>query len=424
MANKDEIRLAGETNPFRAAQQQFDRAADRLALDDRTRAILRVPRRELVVNFPVEMDDGSCNMYQGFRIQHNVSRGPAKGGIRYHPSASLDEVRALAMWMTWKCAVVEIPFGGAKDGVAVNPKILSRQELENLTRRYAAEISVLIGPERDIPAPDVGTNEQIMAWIMDTFSMHRGYSVPAVVTGKPVTIGGTRGRSNATSAGLVHLIELAVDRMGMELNNARVAVQGVGNVGLGAMELLAERGVRVVAASNSSSGIYNTAGLDVQGIVSAVAERTPLTDLPDVDQITNDELIAADVDILVPAAVEGQITSANAERVKARIVAEGANGPTTPEAEAMLLDRGIVVLPDILANAGGVTVSYFEWVQDLQGFFWSAGEIESRLVSMLSAAFDQVWDLHEREDCDLRAAAYLLAVKRVAEATEIRGIYP
>ena len=424
MAIKETTRPAGETNPYRAAQYQFDQAADRLGLNDRTRAILRVPRRELVVNFPVEMDDGSCNMFHGYRIQHNVNRGPAKGGIRYHPSASLDEVRALAMWMTWKCAVVDIPFGGAKGGVAVDPKLLSPQELENLTRRYAAEISILIGPERDIPAHDVGTNAQIMAWIMDTFSMHRGYSVPAVVTGKPVAIGGTKGRSNATSAGLIHLIELSAAQTGLELQGARVAVQGVGNLGLGAMELLAARGAKVVAASNSRGGVFNAAGLDIAAIRSAVAERASPGDLPDVDRITNEELIAADVDILVPAALEGQITSANAGSVKARLVAEGANGPTTPEGEAILLDRGIMVLPDILANAGGVTVSYFEWVQDLQGFFWSSDEIETRLVNMLKTAFDQVWDLHEREDCDLRGAAYMLAVKRVAQATEIRGIYP
>ena len=424
MAIQETTRLAGETNPFRAAQRQFDRAADRLALDDRMRAILRVPRRELVVNFPVEMDGGSCRMYRGYRIQHNVSRGPAKCRIRYHPSASLDEVRALAMWMTWKCAVVEIPFGGAKGGVTVDPKPLSRRELENLTRRYAAEISVLIGPESDIPAPDVGTDEQIMAWLMDTFSMHRGYSVPAVATGKPVAIGGTRGRSNATATGLIHLIELAVAHLGIELPGARVAVQGAGNVGLGAMELLVQHGARVVAASNSLGGAYNRAGLDIPRVKATVRERAPLGDLPDVDRITNDELLAADVDILVPAALEGQITSANAGSIKARLVAEGANGPTTPEAESMLLDRGIMVLPDILANAGGVTVSYFEWVQDLQGFFWSADEINSRLVRMLSTAFDQVWDLHEREGCDLRSAAYMLAVGRVAEATQIRGIYP
>ena len=355
MAIKEKTRLAGETNPYRAAQHQFYQAADRLGLNDRTGAILRVPRRELVVNFPVEMDDGSCNMFQGYRIQHNVNRGPAKGGIRYHPSASLDEVRALAMWMTWQCAVVEIPFGRAKGGVAVDPKLLSPRELENLTRRYAAEISILIGPESDIPAPDVGTNDQIMAWIMawimDTFSMHRGYSVPAVVTGKPVAIGGTKGRSNANSAGLIHLIELAAARTGFELQGARVAVQGAGNVGLGAMELLAARGAKVVAASNSRGGVYNAAGLDISRIRAAVAERASLGDLPDVDRITNDELIAADIDILIPAALEGQITS---------------------------------------ANAGGVTVSYFEWVQDLQGFFWSSEEIETRLVNMLQTAFDQV----------------------------------
>jgi len=416
--------LADEANPYLAAQRQFDDAADRVGLSERVRAILRVPRRELLVNFPVEMDDGGTRMFQGYRVQHNITRGPAKGGIRYHPATDLDEVRALAMWMTWKCAVVQIPFGGAKGGVSVDPKLLSIEELENLTRRYAAEIAVLIGPESDIPAPDVGTNPQVMAWIMDTYSMHRGYSVPAVVTGKPVAIGGSEGRSNATSAGLVHAIDLAARRTGLELDGCRVAVQGVGNVGLGAIDLLARRGARIVAASNSRGGAHKAAGLDVAVLRRFAEEGLPLADLPDSEPISNAELLEADVDLLVPSAVEGQITSVNASRVRARMIAEGANGPVTPDGEDILLDGGTIVLPDILANAGGVTVSYFEWVQDLQGFFWTEVEIKARLERMMGAAFERVWDLHESEDCSLRGAAYVLAVRRVAEATETRGVFP
>jgi glutamate dehydrogenase (NAD(P)+) len=415
---------ADEANPYLAAQRQFDEAADLVGLSERVRAILRVPRRELLVNFPVEMDDGGTRMFQGYRVQHNITRGPAKGGIRYHPATDLDEVRALAMWMTWKCAVVQIPFGGAKGGVSVDPKLLSIQELENLTRRYAAEIAVLIGPESDIPAPDVGTNPQVMAWIMDTYSMHRGYSVPAVVTGKPVAIGGSEGRSNATSAGLVHAIDLAAARTGLDLAGCSVAVQGVGNVGIGAVDMLAQRGARIVAASNSGGGAHNASGLDVAKLRRFAEEGVPLADLPDSEPISNAELLEADVDLLVPAALEGQITSANAGRVRARMIAEGANGPVTPDGEEILLDGGAIVLPDILANAGGVTVSYFEWVQDLQGFFWTETEIQARLERMMGAAFERVWDLHEEQDCSLRSAAYVLAVGRVAEATEIRGIFP
>ena len=413
-----------DDNPFEAALYQFDSAADRLGLDARLRAVLRQPRRELSVNFPVEMDDGTISMFHGYRVQHNVARGPAKGGIRYSLKATLDEVRALAMWMTWKCAVVEIPFGGAKGGVEVDPKQLSLRELENLTRRYTTEISVLIGPESDIPAPDIGTDDQTMAWIMDTYSMGKGYSVPAVVTGKPVSIGGSRGRSTATSMGIVHVVECAAAKLGFELEGATVAVQGTGNVGMGAIENLANRGARIVAASNSRGGAYDASGLDPIRVRAAVKEGVPLSELPGVDAISNEELLAADVDILVPAAMEGQITGRNAVDVRARLIAEGANGPVTPVAEEILLDAGTFIIPDILANAGGVTVSYFEWVQDLQGLFWSDVEIGNRLSSMMRQAFETVWDVHERDDCDLRSAAYSVAVGRVAEATRIRGIYP
>lgn len=413
-----------EQNPFDAALYQFDTAAERLSLDDRLRSMLRKPRRELTVNFPVEMDDGTVSMFRGYRVQHNVHRGPAKGGIRYSSSVALDEVRALAMLMTWKCAVVDLPFGGAKGGVQVEPRALSRRELENLTRRYATEIAVLIGPESDIPAPDMGTNSQVMAWIMDTISMHHGYSIPAVVTGKPVSIGGSRGRLTATSAGLVRVIVEAAAKLGINLEGATVAVQGAGNVGMGAVEFLTEVGARVVAVSDRTGGAFNSRGLDSDRVRAAVGELMPLGDMPGVDAITNSELLTLDVDILVPAAIEGQITSRNAGSVRAKLIAEGANGPVTPRGEEILLDAGSVIAPDILANAGGVGVSYFEWVQDLQGFFWTHSQISERLASMMRRAFGEVWDLHIQEDCDLRTAAYMLAIGRVAEAASVRGLYP
>ncbi len=413
-----------DLNPYEAALYRFDAAAERLGLEDRLRLILRKPRRELTVNFPVEMDDGAVRMFRGYRVQHNLHRGPAKGGIRYSPSAALDEVRALAMLMTWKCAVVDVPFGGAKGGVQVEPKDLSLRELEKLTRRYATEIAILIGPESDIPAPDMGTNSQVMAWIMDTISMHYGYSIPAVVTGKPVSIGGSRGRSTATSAGLVHVVVEAAGKLGIDLEGATVAVQGAGNVGMGAIDILAGMNARVVAVSDSQGGAINSHGLDVDRVRAAAGEGMPLGEMPGVDAITNAELLALDVDILVPAAIEGQITSRNAGAVKARLIAEGANGPITPAGEEILLDAGSVIAPDILANAGGVGVSYFEWVQDLQGFFWTDAEISNRLASMMRRAFGEVWELHLREDCDLRTAAYVLAIGRVAEAASVRGLYP
>ena len=421
---RSETGRSTDDNPYEAALFQFESAAERLGLENRLRSILRKPRRELTVNFPVEMDDGTVGMFRGYRVQHNVHRGPAKGGIRYSPMAALDEVRALAMLMTWKCAVVEIPFGGAKGGVEVDPKVLSLRELEKLTRRYATEISVLIGPERDIPAPDVGTDPQIMAWIMDTVSMHHGYSIPAVVTGKPVSIGGSRGRADATSAGLVHVIVSAASKLGIEIEGAIVAVQGSGNVGMGTFEILAAMGARIVAISNSRGGAFNRRGLDVDRVRAAVGERTPLGEIAGADAVTNAELLALDVDILIPAAMEGEITSRNAGAVRARLIAEGANGPITPLAEEILVDAGTVIVPDILANAGGVGVSYFEWVQDLQGFFWTDAEIKARLAGMMRKAFDDVWDLHETEHCDLRTAAYMLAIGRVAEAASVRGLYP
>ncbi|MBM4437018.1 MAG: Glu/Leu/Phe/Val dehydrogenase [Actinobacteria bacterium] len=410
--------------PYETALQQFDQAAERLDLEEHIRAILRLCKRELVVNFPVEMDGGSTRMFTGYRVHHNVTRGPAKGGIRFHPSADLDEVRALAMWMTWKCAVVNLPYGGAKGGVRVDPTTLSRAELENLTRRYATEISILIGPERDIPAPDVGTNAQIMAWIMDTISMHRGHSVPAVVTGKPVAVGGSLGRSLATSRGMLVITLDALRRQGRSPEGLTVAIQGAGNVGLGAAKLYSEAGFRVVAICSSGGGVYNPHGLNLAALERHLATARHVPGFTGGDMITNAELLALDVDVLAPSAIEGQITGTNAVRIRAALVVEGANGPTTPEADRILADRGVVVLPDILANAGGVTVSYFEWVQDLQQFFWSESEINERMARLLRNAAQEVWAIAERERITLREAAYLVAIARVAEATRARGVYP
>jgi glutamate dehydrogenase (NAD(P)+) len=409
---------------YEVAHRQFDRAADLLHLDPGMRAVLREPKRELTVNFPVQMDDGSIRVFKGFRVQHNNARGPAKGGIRYHPDVGLDEVRALAMWMTWKCAVVKVPYGGAKGAVVCDPKVMSQRELERLTRRYATEISVLIGPESDIPAPDVNTNAQTMAWIMDTYSMHRGYSIPGVVTGKPLSIGGSEGRADATGRGAVFCVEQAAEQLGLPLRGARVAVQGFGNVGEATARFLAELGCKVVAVSDSSGGVFSPDGLDVAAVRRQKAESGSVLGLAHTQRISNAELLELECDVLVPAALELVITAENAPRVKARIIAEGANGPTSPEADRVLHERGALVIPDIVANAGGVTVSYFEWVQDREEFFWSLEEINSRLKRIVSRAFDDVLRTAREHGIDLRQAAYMLAVSRVAEATVTRGIYP
>jgi glutamate dehydrogenase (NAD(P)+) len=411
-------------NPFAMALAQFDRAARHLSLKRGIEGYLRTPERELTVNFPVKMDDRSVRIFTGYRIHHSTARGPTKGGIRYHPAVTLDEVRALAMWMTWKCAIMNLPYGGAKGGVVCDPKALSRQELENLTRRYATAISLLISPEGDIPAPDVGTNAEIMAWIMDTYSMHRGYSVPAVVTGKPVSVGGSLGRAEATGRGVAIVTREALARMGRSLEGARVAVQGFGNVGRVSALLLHQAGARLVAVSDSTGGILNPAGLDPFSLERHKQESGRLADYPGGEPIDNEALLAADCDVLIPAALEQQITDANAEHVRARLVVEGANGPTTPEAERILADRGIIVVPDILANAGGVTVSYFEWVQDLQAFFWTAEEIDQRLEQLMRRAFQAVTAAAEQRGVDMRLAALILAVDRVADAIMTLGIYP
>ncbi len=411
-------------NPLHAARAQLEATADRLNLDGGLRKVLATCKRELVTHFPVQMDDGSVRVFTGYRIQHNVARGPAKGGIRYHPAVGLDEVRALAMWMTWKSAVVNIPYGGAKGGVIVDPKALSITELENLTRRYATEISILIGPGEDIPAPDMGTNEQTMAWIMDTISMHRGYTEAGVVTGKPVSVGGTVGRRDATGRGLMYIVREVARDQGLSLDGATVAVQGFGNVGGVAASLLAKESARIVAISDSSGCLYNGRGLDVDSLSQQKGEGARLADLAGGDHLGGEEILALPVDFLVPAALEGQLTARTASGVSARCIVEGANGPTTPEADAVLASKGILVVPDIVANTGGVIVSYFEWVQDLQFFFWEEDEVRERLDRVIIRAYREVCALAEKEKISLREAAMLLAVSRVVEATRARGIYP
>ncbi|HET7027616.1 MAG TPA: Glu/Leu/Phe/Val dehydrogenase [Candidatus Limnocylindrales bacterium] len=411
-------------NAWQVAQQQFDLAADRLNLDPGLRQVLREPRRELTVHFPVKMDDGSVQVFTGFRIQHNLGRGPAKGGLRYHQDVSLDEVKALAMWMTWKCAVVGIPYGGGKGGVIVDPKKLSTKELEGLTRRFATEIEVLIGPERDIPAPDVNTNAQVMAWIMDTYSMHQGYTVPGVVTGKPISLGGSEGRTEATARGAVFCIAEAANHMGLDLHEATVAVQGFGNAGSIAARLMAAEGATVLAVSDSTSGIHNPNGLDIDRVIAWKQEHGSVRGFPGAREVSNGDLLELECDILIPAALEGQITAHNAGSVKAKLVAEAANGPTTPEADEILFRNGVFLIPDILCNAGGVTVSYFEWVQDLNRDHWSEDIVNAKLREIMVKAFGEVYDVARREHCDNRTAAYLVAVKRVADATALRGLYP
>jgi len=415
---------AAAINPYHMALQQFEAAADQLHLSEDLREVLRQPKRELTVNFPVRLDSGRMKTFTGYRVQHNVSRGPAKGGIRYGPDVTLDEVKALAMWMTWKCAVVGIPYGGAKGGVICDPKHMSPGELERLTRRYASEIAIIIGPHSDIPAPDVNTNAQVMAWIMDTYSMHEGYSIPAVVTGKPLSIGGSEGRNDATATGVLFVTRQAARRLDMPLQGARVSIQGYGNAGSIAARLFHKEGCKVVAVSDTRGGIYHEAGLDPAAVLRHKQEHGSVVGFPHAQQVSVQEVLEVPCEILIPAATEGVITAKNADRVQARIVAEAANGPTTPQADTILFDKGVSVIPDILANAGGVTVSYFEWVQDLQSFFWGVEEITQKLEVIMNRAFAAVAEKAEQSHCDLRLAANMLAISRVAEATQMRGIYP
>ncbi len=413
-----------QRDPWQVALEQFDIAADKLHLDPNMRGILRECQRELTVHFPVRMQDGVVKVFAGYRVQHNTSRGPGKGGIRYHPSVTLNEVKALAMWMTWKCAVVGIPYGGAKGGVVCDPKQMTAQQLETLTRRYTTEISLLIGPDRDIPAPDVGTNAQTMAWIMDTYSMHHGHTIPAVVTGKPLSIGGSEGRSAATARGAVYTIIEAAKALEIDLEGARVVVQGYGNAGSFSAKLMAEIGATVIAVSDTSGGIHNAKGLDPVKVDAFKRETGRVQGLPGADRVSNAELLEIECDILIPAAIENQIDAHNAPHIKAKIVAEAANGPTSPEADRVLHDRGVFVIPDILCNAGGVTVSYFEWVQDLQNLFWREATINARLKEVMVKSFNEVLNMSRKHKVDMRTAAYMVAVNRVADATLTRGIYP
>jgi glutamate dehydrogenase (NAD(P)+) len=413
-----------DLNPFRIAQIQFDMAAEYLKLDPGLRLILRTPKRVMEVSIPVKMDNGQTKVFTGFRVQHNVSRGPAKGGLRYHPNVTLDEVKALAAWMTWKTATVNLPYGGAKGGIVCDPKRMSKGELERMTRRYAAEIQPIIGPEVDIPAPDVYTDSQTMAWIMDTYAMTVGHAAPGVVTGKPVSIGGSEGRTDATGRGVLYVVEEACKVKKINLRGATVAIQGFGNVGSAVARLFAEKKAKIVAISDSRGGVHNPRGIDPLRALRYKERSGTVVGMPGASRISNDELLALKCDILVPAALENVITLHNADQIKAKIVAEAGNGPTTPHADEILSRKGVFVIPDILANAGGVTVSYFEWAQDLQGFFWQVQEVNSKLEFVMRRAFNDVHETMRKFHVYPRAAAYILAVGRVADATLVRGLFP
>jgi glutamate dehydrogenase (NAD(P)+) len=411
-------------NPYEIAKEQLGRVARLFAVDPNLVNVLQACKKAVVVSVPVTMDDGNIQVFEGYRVTHNIARGPSKGGIRYHPDVELDEVKALAMWMTWKCALMGIPFGGAKGGVAVDPKKLSQGELQRMTRRYTSEIINEIGPEKDIPAPDVGTTPAVMAWIFDTYSMNKGHSVLGVVTGKPLNVGGSLGRLEATAHGALYCIQEAIRKKDMRMDGLRVAVQGFGNVGSFLAKFLGEQGAKVVAVSDSRGGLYNENGLDMAAVLAHKQETGALEGLRGADAITNDELLLLDCDVLAPCALEQVITRSNADQVKAKIIAEGANGPITPSADEILDDRGVLILPDVLANAGGVVVSYFEWVQGLQEYFWKEDEINSKLRDITTRAFNETWRVADERKTSMRLSAYGLAVRRVADATITRGLYP
>jgi glutamate dehydrogenase (NAD(P)+) len=420
--DKDRALLA-EENPFEAMMSRFDYAAQRLSLDPGLYKVLRSPEKQIIVSVPVVRDNGEVDVYTGYRVLYNTSRGPAKGGIRFDTAVTLDEVKALAAWMTWKCAVVNIPFGGAKGGVSCDPFQLSNGELERITRRYTAAIIETLGPDSDVPAPDVNTNERVMAWIMDTYSMHKRHTVTAVVTGKPVEMGGSLGRREATGRGCMLLTREALKRLRMPVEGTRVVVQGFGNVGSVAAQLMENLGMRVVAVSDKSGGIYNPDGLQIRDVLQHTLQRRFLSDYKEADHITNDDLVTLDCDVLVPAAMENVITSHNAGAIRARIICEGANGPTTANADKILEQNGVFVIPDILANAGGVTVSYFEWVQDRGGYFWDEDTVNQRLERIMVESFDQVAGMAGRHGINLRIGAYMLAIERVAAVHRLRGMY-
>jgi len=411
-------------NPFRIAQQQLENVARTFGIDDRLVEVLSQCKKAVEVSIPTSLDDGSIRAFTGYRVTHNIARGPSKGGIRYHPDVTLDEVKALAMWMTWKCSLMGLPFGGAKGGVTCDPKSMSRGELERMTRRFTSEIINEIGPEKDIPAPDVGTNASTMAWIFDTFSMNKGHSVLGVVTGKPLTIGGSLGREEATARGASFCLAAALEKQGRSMEGLRIAVQGFGNVGSFFAKFVAELGASVVAISDSSGGLYNANGIDIAAAFAHKRDGGALTELKGGDRITNDELITVDCDVLAPCALEQVVSETNADAVRARTIVEGANGPLTPAADDILEANGALILPDVLANAGGVVVSYFEWVQGLQEYFWKEDEVNARLNEIVKRAFEETWSTRAERSTSMRLAAYGLAVQRVAEATVTRGLYP
>ncbi len=419
----DGVRQLREENPFESMMSRFDHAARLLNLDPDLYKLLRVPNREITIYIPVFMDDGHIEVFTGYRVQHNFARGPAKGGIRYAPDVTLDEVRALAAWMTWKCAVVNIPFGGAKGGVICDPSQMSQGELERMTRRYTAELVDFIGPERDVPAPDMNTNEQTMAWIMDTYSMHVRHTETAVVTGKPIDLSGSRGRREATGRGLLFVVDEAVQKLGMKPENTRVVVQGSGNVGGVAAALMHDTGYKIVAISDVHGGVHNAKGLDLPHAMAYLAKNKTFEKYPEADIVSNQELLELDCEVLVPAATENQINSSNASKIRCKILAEGANGPTTARADDILEQKGVFVIPDILANAGGVTCSYFEWVQDRMGYFWKEEMVNERLKDIMVASFHDVCKYAESHSVNNRIAAYMLAIDRVAYITRVRGIY-
>ncbi|MEO7157540.1 MAG: Glu/Leu/Phe/Val dehydrogenase [Vicinamibacterales bacterium] len=415
--------MATEHSVFAAMLQEFEGAARLLNLDPGIWKILTKPKRQIIVSCPVQMDNGSIEVFTGYRVQYNITLGPAKGGIRYHPGVTLDEVAALAGWMTWKCAVAQLPFGGGKGGVACDPTKMSKRELEALTRRYTAEIIDAIGPEKDIPAPDVNTNEQVMAWFMDTYSMHVGLASTAVVTGKPVEMGGSLGRREATGRGVSLIARESARHLGFDLKGSRVAIQGFGNVGSVAADILDDMGAKIIAITDWNAGVYNANGLNIKKLLAHAQQTRSIAGFPDSEPITNPELFKLDVDVLIPAAIEEQITSANVADVKAKLIIEGANGPTTPDAHKILHERGVFVVPDILANAGGVTVSYFEWVQDRHGYFWEEHEVNYRLEAKMCQAFEVVLATAQKYNVDMRVAAYIVAINRVATVTRLRGMY-
>ena len=416
--------MENNDNPFDIAMQNFDTAAEKLGLTENMKSRIKYPQRSLIVSVPVRLDNGSIKRFEGFRVQHSTMRGPAKGGVRYHPDVTLDEVKALATWMTWKCAVAGIPYGGGKGGITCNPKEMSERELERLTRRYFSEIMPIVGPEKDIPAPDVYTDAQTMAWMMDTFSVNKGYTVPGVVTGKPLEIGGSLGRESATARGTVYSIENAAKYIGLDLSNATCAVQGFGNAGSMAAKLIKEVGVKVIAVSDSKGGIFDPTGLDPDKVLEHKSKTESVIGYSGSDEISNEDLLTIDCDILIPAALENVITKKNASDIKAKIVAETANGPTTPDADHILEENGVFIIPDILANGGGVAVSYFEWVQNVQHLFWTEEEINKRLREIMDHSFNAVIEVKEKFKAHMRIAANMLGISRVSKAAELRGLYP